>query len=110
MSEAQVSFAVSTVGLVIPFVLTEYTGTSDAYGTAMFAPISYAQSATVTWINPTGTERALTLTTPASAVYTYTISAFDYQAPRTELGRLRVSVGTTVFYTSAFLVRVFPRF
>ena len=108
MADAEVSFVVSTVGLVIPFVLTEFTGTSDVYGTAIFNPISYAGSATVTWIAANGVHRVLTLTTPASAVFTYTISQSDYQSPRREQGQLMVSVGTTVFYGSSFSVNVVP--
>ena len=106
---AEISFAVSTVGLVIPFILTEYTGVSDVYGSAVYAPISYALSCNVTWIANNGTHRTLTLSNGPSAVFTYTISSFDYQAPRNELGQLRVSVGTNVFWVaSMFTVNVFP--
>jgi hypothetical protein len=106
---AEISFAVSTVGLVIPFVLTEYTGVSDVYGSAIYEPISYAQSCVVTWIANNGVRRVLTLNYPASAVFTYTISQFDYQAPRRELGQLQVSVGPHVFWVaSTFTVNVFP--
>ena len=108
MPDADVSFVVSTVGLVIPFALTEAIGVSDIYGSAIFVPISYAQSATVTWINAQGVNRLLTLSSPPSAVFTYQISAFDYQAPKREQGQLRVSVGTTVFFTNTFSVNVIP--
>ena len=108
MPDADVSFVVSTVGLVIPFTLTEFTGVSDIYGSAIFAPISYAQSATVMWMAPNGVNRLLTLSSPPSAIFTYTISAFDYQAPKREEGQLRVSVGGTVFFSQQFSVNVIP--
>ena len=106
MPDADVSFVVSTVGFVIPFALTENTGVSDVYGTAIFSPISYAQSATVTWINAQGVHRVLSLSSPPSAIFTYTLSAFDYQSPKRELGQLQVSVGGTVFWTSTFSVNI----
>ena len=108
MPDADVSFVVSTVGLVIPFTLTEFTGVSDIYGSAIFVPISYAQSATVTWINAQGVHRVLSLSSPPSAIFTYTISAFDYQAPKREEGQLMVSVGGTVFFSSKFFINVTP--
>ena len=106
MPDADVSFVVSTVGLVIPFVLTEFAGVSDVYGSAIFNPISYAQSAIVTWISPNGVQRVLTLSSPTSAVFVYQISALDYQAPRREQGQLRVSVGVNVFFTGPFSVNI----
>lgn len=108
MPEADVSFVVSTVGLTIPFVIQEFTGVSDVYGTAIYAPISYAQSATVTWIAANGVRRPLTLTTPASGTFVYITSAYDYQAPRQEQGQLMVSVAATTYFTSTFLIRVVP--
>lgn len=108
MADAEVSFVVSTVGLVIPFAITESIGVSDIYGNALFAPISYAQSATVTWLAANGVQRLLTLSSPPSAVWTYTISAMDYQAPRREQGQLRVSVGGTVFWSQTFSVNIVP--
>ena len=93
---AEVSFVVSTIGLVIPFVVQEQG-----------VPVSNALSAIVTWIAEDGRHRPLTLLTPTSAVFIYTLSAFAYQTPRHETGQLRVSYGTNEFWTvSMFSVRV----
>ena len=98
MAESDISFAVGTIGLVIPFVLTE-----NGY------PISNAASATVTWVSTNGQRRPLTLTTPISAVFTYTVSAHDWVSPRREKGYLLVSFGTNVYPSvSGFTVNVVP--
>ena len=96
MAYADISFVHGTIGLTIPFVLRENG-----------VPISNAVSANVTWIASDGQQRALTLETPISAVFTYLVSAQDWPSPRQETGYLRVSFGTNVFFTvSAFTVHV----
>ena len=98
-ADSDISFALGTIGLVIPFILTE----NDT-------PISNATSATVTWISMSGQHRPLTLVTPASAVFTYTVSAEDWRTPRREIGYLLVSYGTNVYPSmSNFTVNVFRR-
>lgn len=99
MADSDLSFAVGTIGLVIPFVITENG-----------LPISNAVSANVTWISSDGRQRALTLLTPISAVFTYTVSANDWRSPRREVGYLLVSFDTNVFPSvSTFTVHVLPR-
>ena len=100
---AQVSFVVSTVGLTIPFAITEGV---DVNGIPM--PISNALNATVTWISQDGRQRPLTLLTPVSAVFVYEMSAQDWRSPHYEQGQLRVSIGTAVFWTSSFTVQISP--
>lgn len=99
MVQSEVSFVVSTVGLVIPFIVTDR-------GTGL--PISNALSATVTWINQAGQRRPLLLESPISAVFTYTVSAHEFRAPRREVGRLYVSYtgGTGFWSVSSFTVAV----
>ena len=97
--ESDVSFAVSTVGLIIPFVVTDNG-----------IPISNALSANVTWIAQNGVQRPLTLTIPVSAVFVYQTTIKDSRVPHTEQGYLQVSYGTNVFYTSSFTVNVVPHF
>lgn|SRR3990167_5089106 len=99
---AEVSFVVSTVGLTIPFVITE----PNEFGS--YVPISNALSSTVTWHANDGRRRALTLTTPVSAVFTYTVSARDWMTPHTEVGRCFVSFGTNGFWTGKFGVTITP--
>ncbi len=99
MAESDISFAAGSVGLVLPFVITENG-----------VPISNATSATVTWIATDGQRRPLTLATPISAVFTYTVSAQDWPSSRREQGYLVVSFGTNVFPTvSSFTVHVWRR-
>jgi len=100
MAEADISCTISTVGLLIPFVLTDPIGT----------PISNALSANVTWISQDGKQRPLTLTIPASAVFVYTTSIADTRSPHHEEGYLAVSFGSNVFFTSSFTVNVLPHF
>lgn len=97
--ESDVSFAVSTIGLIIPFIVTE-----NGY------PISNAVSANVTWIAQNGVTRPLTLSIPVSAVFVYQVSLADSRIPHLEQGYLRVSYNTTVFYTSSFTINVVPHF
>lgn len=103
MVDSDVSFVVSTVGLVIPFIVTDR---------ATGLPISNALSASVTWFNQAGHRRILTLEAPVSAVYTYTLSAGDFRTPRREVGRLHVSYygGTAFWAVSTFTVGVSPAF
>ena len=97
--DSDVSFAVSTIGLIIPFVITDNG-----------LPISNPLSANVTWIAQNGMQRSLTLLTPVSAVFTYQTTLKDSRLPHTEQGYLQVSFGTNVFYTSSFTVNVVPHF
>lgn len=99
---SDVSFVVSTVGLVIPFAITEPNENGS------YVPISNALSANVTWIANDGRKRVLTLMTPVSAVFLYTVSARDWMTPHTEVGQCFVSFGTNGFWTSTFSVRVLP--
>lgn len=99
---AEVSFIVSTVGLTIPFVITE----PNEMGS--YVPISNALSATVVWKSNDGRQRALTLLTPVSAVFTYTVSARDWMTPRNEVGQCFVSYGANGFWTEQFTVRILP--
>lgn len=99
MADADLSFAVGTIGLTIPFIVTENG-----------SPISNAVSANVTWIGSDGQERHLTLETPISAVFTYLLSSGDYRVPRRETGYLLVSYGSHVFPSvSSFTVHVVHR-
>ena len=101
MNESDVSFVVSTIGLILPFVVTDkVTG----------LPISNAVSANVTWVAHNGVRRPLTLDVPVSAVFVYTVSAMDFRTPHREVGRLLVSYGTSEFWTSHFTVAVHPVF
>ena len=99
---SEVSFVVSTVGLVIPFVITE----PNEFGS--YVPISNALSATVTWKSGDGRQRPLTLLTPVSGVFTYTVSARDWMTPHHEVGQCFVSYGTNGFWTQQFSVNVIP--
>lgn len=99
---SELSFVVSTVGLVIPFSITE----PNEFGS--YVPISNALSANVTWFANDGRRRALTLLTPVSAVFTYTVSARDWMTPHHEVGRCFVSFGTNGFWTGPFAVAVTP--
>lgn len=97
---------VSTVGLVLPFILTDPPFVEGTTGLA----IPNAESATVTWWTHAGVHRLLTLSNAESAVFTYTVSIQDTRSPKLEEGYLAVSIGTAVFYTSSFLFRVNPHF
>ena len=99
MADAELSFAVGTIGLTVPFIVTENG-----------IPISNAISANVTWIASDGQRRPLTLETPISAVFTYVMSSGDYRLPRRETGYLLVSYGSYVFPSvSSFTVNVVHR-
>ena len=97
--ESDVSYVVSTIGLIIPFCITDGG-----------VPISNALSASVTWVAQNGTQRALTLTTPVSAIFTYQTTIKDARTPHREQGYLMVSFGVNVFYTSSFTVNIVPHF
>lgn len=104
---AEVSFAVSTIGLVIPFSLINLP-LSGASGTI---PISNAINATsVTWISQRGEQRPLTLSQAVSATFTYVISASDSRSPHIEEGYLEVAFGEHKFSTSTFAMRVHQHF
>src|SRR6266568_5033048 len=105
-TNAAFSFFVSTVGLVLPFVLTDRPLADGLAG----APISNAESAAVTWINEDGKRRSLVLSYADSAVFTYIVSMLDSRHAHVEQGYLQVSFGTNTFMTSHFLVNVTPHF
>lgn len=102
---AEVSFAVSTIGLIIPFILVDPVASG-----ADPVPISNALSANCTWIAANGRQRPLTLQTPVSAVFVYSLSSFDSRSPHTEEGWLRVSFDTNQYFTSSFFVNCFQHF
>jgi hypothetical protein len=104
--ETAFSCFVSTVGLVLPFVLTDPPVSAGLQGVA----ISNAESATVTWINQAGFRRSLVLSNADSAVYTYILSLGDTRSPHAEQGYLLVDFGGTVVMTSAFTFVVHPHF
>jgi len=104
--EAAFSCFVSTVGLVLPFVLVDPPLAPATEG----ATISNAESAVVTWINQQGLRRALTLSYAASATFTYVLSMADTRSPHVEAGYLEVRFGTNVYPTSHFLLNVVPHF
>lgn len=108
MSCDDVAFScfVSTVGLVLPFVLTDPVLAAGMAGT----PISNAASASVTWINQQGLRRVLAYSNETSAVFTYTLSAGDTRTAHQEQGYLVVSIGTAVYPTAPFLFRVVDHF
>lgn len=105
-SDAAFSCAVSTVGLVLPFILTDPTSADGTAG----APISNAQSATVVWLNQRGLRRNLTLSAAASATFTYIVSMGDTRSEHLEQGYLEVTIGGAVFLTSHFAFNVTPHF
>ena len=96
---AEVSFPVSSVGLVIPFVVTEGG-----------QPLTHPLSASVTWINNRGTQRHLTLESPVSSEWTWTTSAGEFRSPHQEEGYLVISYYTNVFYVGPFRVNVTGHF
>ena len=96
---ADLSFVAGTVNLQLPFVVT------DPYG----AVLANATSATVTWLADDGRSRPLTLVVATSAVFAYTLSARDYPGPRYERGQLRVSIGISTYWLSAFTLAVRPQ-
>lgn len=99
MADADVSCTVGTIGLVVPFVVTNYG-----------VPISNALSCVATWVGQDGKLRPLTLAVPVSAEFIYVMSAWDTRAPHREEGYLRVSFSENVFNTSYFTVNISPRF
>lgn len=104
---AAISFPVSTVGLVLHFVVTD---APISAGVMTGAPISNAVSANCIWINQGGKQRPLALGSPVSADFTYTVTINDSRSPHVEEGYLQVSFDTNVFYTSHFLMHVVPHF
>lgn len=105
-TNAAFSCFVSTVGLVLPFILTDPFLADDVPG----PPISNAQSAAVVWINQQAIRRNLVLSNPASATFTYIVSMADTRSPHLEEGYLEVTIGAGVFLTSAFVFHVTPHF
>lgn len=99
MADADVSCTVGTIGLVVPFVITENG-----------VPISNAVSCVVTWVSQDARLRPLTLNTPVSAEFIYVMSAWDTRAPHREEGYLRVSFDQNVYATSFFTVQIVPHF
>ena len=100
MAEA-FSCAVSTVGLVLPFLL---------YDPSLADALANAASVTAVWVTREGIRRPLTLSNAPSALFTYTLSMGDTRAPRTEIGYIEVTIGTTVVPTSHFTFLVRPHF
>jgi hypothetical protein len=104
---AEVSFAVSTVGLIIPFALTDPV--DSATGTA--SPISNAIAiTTAVWVSQSGKRRALVLSQPTSATFTYQISAADSRMPHIEEGYLEVVFADHIFFTETFRVNCYQHF
>lgn len=104
--DAAFSCFVSTVGLVLPFVLLDPPASEGVTGT----PISNAESAVVTWINQQGVRRSLAYSNQEMALFTYALSMGDTRSPHIEQGYLQVSLGGAVYMTSAFLFRVVDHF
>jgi hypothetical protein len=104
--DAAFSCFVSTVGLVLPFVLVDPPVAPATAG----EPISNAESAVVTWINQQGLRRSLTLSYSPSAVFTYTLSMGDTRSEHQEAGYLEVRFGAAVYPTSSFLLNVVGHF
>lgn len=104
--EVAFSCFVSTVGLVLPFVLVDSPLSAGMDG----MPISNAESASVTWVNQAGLRRSLTFSNALSAVFTYVLSAGDTRTPHQEQGYLLVSMGTACYPTAPFLFRVVDHF
>ena len=109
---AEVSFAVGTIGLVIPFCLINPL-LPDAETSI---PISNALAAnTVVWVAQDGRRRPLTLSQSVSATFTYVVSAGDSRVPHIEEGRVEITFGippgvVNRFFTSAFDVNVYQLF
>ncbi|HEY5868704.1 MAG TPA: hypothetical protein VI542_24615 [Candidatus Tectomicrobia bacterium] len=104
---AEVSFAVNTIGLIIPFVLID----PFASGATSSVPISTASGITsTTWVAHTGKRRPLTLSQASFALFTYTISAADSRSPHIEEGYLEVRFEGNVFATSTFRMCVYQHF
>lgn len=98
------SCMVSTVGLVLPFILVD-PPLADAIA------ISNAVSvAAITWITQDGRRRPLTASNATSAIFTYTLSMGDTRSPRSEIGYLEITIGETVFPTSHFTFVIRPHF
>jgi hypothetical protein len=92
---ADVSFFAQSIGLGIPFSLHDGG-----------LPLSNAISAVVTWRSETGTDRVCSMTSAASAVFTYVTTSDDFRYPTHEQGQLVVSIGNSRFFTSHFSVRI----
>jgi hypothetical protein len=104
MSEQAFSCMVSTVGLVLPFILVD-PPLDDGVA------ISNAQSVTAcVWITQEGIRRPLVLSNTGSAIFTYTVSMGDTRTPKSERGYLEVTIGQAVFPTSHFVFLVTPHF
>lgn len=87
---ATITIPVSTVGLVIPFVLTENA-----------VAVSTASAMSVTWISHDGRQRPLSLLCAASAVFSYVVSGSDSARLGLSRGYLQVSVGTQIYFTAS---------
>jgi hypothetical protein len=104
---AEVSFAVSTIGLIIPFCLIDPLLSGMTGG----IPISNAiHVTTATWIAHNGKRRPLTLSQAVSATWTYQISAGDSRTPHIEEGYLEVRFAENTFHTSTFRMSVYQHF
>jgi hypothetical protein len=104
---AEVSFAVSTIGLIIPFCL--YDPIASATGEKI--PISNAIAITsATWVAHNGRRRPLTLSQAISATFVYQVSAMDSRTAHIEEGYLEICFAENVFATSSFQMCVFPHF
>lgn len=108
MSCDEVAFScfVSTVGLVLPFVLVDMPLSAGMAGEV----ISNSASASVVWINQQGLRRVCVFSNEISAVFTYTLSSGDTRVAHQEQGYLQVSIGTAVFNTNKFIFRVIDHF
>jgi hypothetical protein len=104
---AAVSFAVSTIGLVIPFCLIDPLVSGSEGG----VPISNAiQITSATWVAHDGRQRPLTLSQPISALFTYQLTAADSRTPHIEEGYVEVRFAEKTFKTGTFAVNCFQSF
>ena len=104
---AEVSFAVNTIGLVIPFCLIDPFLSGGGGG----LPISNAINVTTaTWIAHNGKRRPLTLSQAVSATFTYIVSASDSRSPHIEEGYIEVRFDEHTFATSSFKINVYQHF
>lgn len=104
---AAVSFAVSTIGLIIPFCLIDPLLSGMSSGT----PISNAVAITsAIWVAHNGRRRPLVLSQAMSATFTYQISSVDSRTPHIEEGYIEVHFAENTFHTSTFQVNVYQHF
>ena len=105
--ETAFSFYMSTVGLVLTFILTDHPLSAGLPA----SPISNAVSiTTAVWISERGQRRPLTLSQAASATFTYVVVADDSRTPHVEQGYVEVTMGDSVFPTKHFAITVAPHF